>query len=121
MKKILLVLILFSTLSHYGQTLSETHIIYGYKNIIIMDNGQKFTIVNETPFYEVHDNSIPQLYELQDHVLRLNRVIVMRDDEGTYKKLIEWVKHQMTFYELRKIDSSLYKENKITNLDSMME
>lgn len=104
MTKHLLSFFLLISLCSFGQILTKERIIYEYKDQLVMNDGVHYKILVSRPFYQITDTTIPQLKEFQDHVLRLNRVLILRSDEK-YAQLIEWVKEKMKYYELRSLDN----------------
>ncbi|WP_108867334.1 hypothetical protein [Aquimarina aquimarini] len=114
MKKILLLIFIFTTLSSYTQSLSKTRIIYERKDQIVMNNGKQYKILVNKPFYLVSDTSIKKHKQFTDHVLRLNRVLIIQSD-NEYKQLIEWVKEDMTLYESRELSDIYLKENNLSD------
>lgn len=102
MKKILLLIFLFLSSHNYAQSLSKTKIIYERKDNIIMNDGKNYEIVVNKPFYSVRDSTIPRHKQVSDHVFRLNRVLILRN-EDTYIELIEWVKENMKTYQSKKL------------------
>ncbi len=115
MKKCLFLLFLLFSTIQYGQSVSKTHIIYEYKDQIIMDNGKQFQILTETPFYEVSDTTIDKFIQIGDHVLSLNRILTIKSDNDEYLELIEWSTDDMKFYEYREIGNFNPKESNISN------
>lgn len=104
MKIHLLTFFIFFSLYSFGQVLTKESIIYEYKDqLVISDSTHYKTLVRRT-FYEVTDSTIPQHKEYQDHVLRINRELMVRSDEK-YAQLIEWVKEKIKYYEFRYLDN----------------
>ena len=104
MKIKLLTIFLFISIYSFSQILTKERIIYEYKDQLVMNDGAHYKILVSRPFYEISDTSIPQHKILTDHVLRLNRVLVLRSDEK-YAQLIEWIKDSMRYYEFRSLDN----------------
>ena len=104
MKIHLLSFFLLVSLCSFGQILTKERIIYEYKDQLVMNDGAHYKILVSRPFYQITDTTIPQHKEFQDHVLRLNRVLILRSDEK-YAQLIEWVKENFKYYELRSLDN----------------
>ncbi|RZS90643.1 hypothetical protein [Aquimarina brevivitae] len=101
-KLLLIILVCTSTLS-YSQILSEDKVLYEHKNQIVLQDGRPYEILTNKPFYDINDPTIPQHKMLTDHVLRLNRVLVLRS-EGKYAELIEYIKEDFKYYEVRDLD-----------------
>ncbi len=114
MKKILPIIFLFLSLQSYSQSLSKLKILYERKDKIVMNNGKNYEILVNKPFYSVSDSSIPRHKQVADHVFRLNRVLILRN-EDTYIELIEWVKENMTIYQSRKPVNFNFTENNISD------
>ena len=111
MKKILLLIFLFLSIQGYTQSLSKLKILYERKDRIVMNDGKSYKILVNKPFYSVSDPTIPTYKQVADHVFRLNRVLILKN-ENTYIELIEWVKENMTIYLSRKpIDFSFIEDN----------
>ncbi|MEW7278471.1 hypothetical protein ABW636_07735 [Aquimarina sp. 2201CG1-2-11] len=104
MKKLLLLILLCTIVEINAQSLSKTHIIYERKDQVVLNDGKQYQIVLNQPFYEVSDNTIAPYKESNGHVLRLNRVLRLKDKDGIYIELIEWVKEEhIKLYLLRGI------------------
>ncbi len=110
MKKLLPLLFLFFSLQNYAQTLSKTRILYERKNKIVMNDGKHYEIIVNKPFYSVSDSTIQKHKQITDHVFRLNRVLILKN-ENTYIELIEWVKENMKIYQSRKPINYNFMEN----------
>lgn len=104
MKIKLFILFLFFSFYSFSQILTKERIIYEYKDQLVMNDGISYKILTNKPFYEVSDLSIPQHKTIKDHVLRLNRVLVLRSDLK-YAQLIEWIKDNMRYYEFMPLDN----------------
>ncbi len=115
MKKCLFLLFLLFSTIQYGQSVSKIHIIYEYKDQIIMDNGKQFQILRETLFYEVSDTTIDKFIQIGDHVLSLNRILTIKSDNDEYLELIEWSTDDMKFYEYREIGNLNPEKTNISN------
>ncbi|WP_062055329.1 hypothetical protein [Aquimarina longa] len=100
MKRLLFLLFLLVALNNYAQSLSKTQIIYERKDQIVLNNGKQYKIIDNKPFYLVSDTTIKAHKQFKDHLLRLNRVLILSNDDN-YIKLIEWVKEDMKLYESR--------------------
>lgn len=100
MKRILLLVFLFITFANYAQSLSKTQILYERKDQIVMNDGRQYQVLVNKPFYAVSDAKIERYKQVADHVFRLNRVLILRNDD-TYIELIEWVKENMKLYQTR--------------------
>ncbi|WP_378187967.1 hypothetical protein ACE939_06080 [Aquimarina sp. W85] len=99
MKKLLLLTLLLLPITNFAQCLSETQVIYQYKDQLILNDGLTYKVLDEKQFYQVSDPSIAQHQEVGDLVLRLNRVLIIWSDElGKKKQLIEWVRPSQTYY-----------------------
>lgn len=81
-----------------------------------MNDGKKYVTINEVPFYEVTDQSIEQYKQIDDHIFRLNRVLILRG-KNDYRELIEWVKDKMKFYLIRDLNKGKFNEDHITTLE----
>ncbi|WP_106793726.1 hypothetical protein [Aquimarina sp. Aq78] len=115
MKKLLLLVFLFISLQNYAQSLSKTRIIYEHKDQIVMNNGKRYKILVNKPFYSVSDTTIKKYKQYANHhLLRLNRVLILSNDEE-YIELIEWVKEDMKLYESRELSDFNLKENNISD------
>ncbi|GAA4274225.1 hypothetical protein GCM10022258_35210 [Aquimarina gracilis] len=99
-----------------GQSLSKTHIIYESKDQIIMNNGKQYQILAETHFDKNSDSSISQQKEMLGHVLSLNRILVLKNDEESIK-LVEWSNDNIKFYEYPKVLAFLIEEKQESNFD----
>jgi len=64
------------------------------------NSGKEYKVVEKIPLYAVTDTTIPLRYTFNDKTLILNRVLVVKG-KGKQKKLIEWIKGKMVFYEFR--------------------
>lgn len=106
MKSFIYMCLLLCTISGYGQTLSKIKILYESKDVVVLNSGQKYQIIKETPLYAITDVTIPIKYELDGKTLVLNRVLLVKSrKEKENKKLIEWIKGKLIFYELRSTSS----------------
>ncbi|MCK8520543.1 hypothetical protein M0D21_03125 [Aquimarina sp. D1M17] len=114
MKKLLLFFFLMLWLQNYAQSLSKTSIIYEHKDQVVMNNGRQYQILVTKPFYEVNDTSIQKYLDKGEHVLMLNRVLVLKNDDE-YKEVIEWVKEGLKFYVSRDIINFKSIDNYISN------
>ena len=105
MKKLLLFILLCSIVEiHAQEVVSKTHIIYERKDQVVLNDGKQYQIVLNQPFYEVSDNTIAPYKESNGHVLRLNRILRLKDKDGVYIELIEWVKEEhIKLYLLRDV------------------
>lgn len=102
MKKLLLILFIAVYGVSYAQNLSREHIIYEHKDQVVMNNGQQYKVVSNKFFYEINDQTIFQYKRVFDHVLRLNRVLILQS-KTEQVQLIEWIKNDVKFYEYRTI------------------
>ncbi len=94
MKKIILLILLFTIMNGHAQSLSKTSIIYERKNQVVLNNGKQYEILANKPFYEVSDSTIQLYKEANGHVLRLNRVLILKNEQENIE-LIEWVKEEV--------------------------
>ncbi|TYP75178.1 hypothetical protein [Aquimarina intermedia] len=98
MKKLLILLLLLPAIQ-FAQCLSDTKVIYEYRDQIILNDGLAYKVVEEKHFYQISDPSIAQHQEVGDLVLRLNRVLILWSEElDKTKRLIEWVRPSQTYY-----------------------
>ncbi|WP_109300677.1 hypothetical protein [Aquimarina sp. AU474] len=114
MKRILLLVFLCISANNYAQSLSKTKVIYERKDQIVLNNGLQYQILAEKPFYEISDSSIKKHLTIADHVLMLNRILVIRRD-NEYKELIEWVEKDTRFYDSRDITEFKSIENYVSD------
>lgn len=114
MKKLLLFFFLMLWLQNYAQSLSKTSIIYERKDQVVMNNGRQYQVLVTKPFYEINDTSIQKYLDKDEHVLMLNRVLVLKNDDE-YKEVIEWVKESLKFYVSRDIINFKSVDNYISN------
>ncbi len=110
MKRTLLSFLLFTSFTVFGQSLSKTHIIYESKNQIIMNDGKQYELVTQTRFEENVDKYVPQQRNILGHVLRLNRILEIKNDTKSMK-LAEWSNEAVKFYEYSKNIHFARKEN----------
>ncbi len=115
MKRILLFFWLCIGFNIYAQSDSEIEIIYEYKNQMILNDGKTYKVLSNKPFYAVYDNSIQVYQEVDEHILRLNRVLLLSYDDDKKIKLIEWVKKEMRLYERRDVRDIDLKETNISS------
>ncbi len=120
MNKYLLIVFLLFTSSHFAQTLSKTSILYESKNQVVLNNGKKYTKLVETPFYEIKDTAIKKHIQVADHLLRLNRIFILKTG-SEYVELIEWVKEKMSFYEYRELSDSQMGINYLLDSEMLIE
>lgn len=107
MKRILLIVFLSLTVNNYAQSLSKTNIIYERKDQIVLNNGKQYQILVDKPFYQVSDISIQKYKQVQNDLLRLNRVLILRNNDE-YIELIEWVKEDLKLYQsIELVDANL--------------
>ncbi len=116
-KYLFLIFTLFS-IAQYGQSLSKTSIIYEFEDQVIMNNGKHYQTLVEKPFFEISDTTIQRYIQLEDHVLRLNRVLVLKN-ESEYTELIEWVKDDFRFYKSRAIIDYDSKKNNASGSNTL--
>ncbi|WP_025739859.1 hypothetical protein [Aquimarina pacifica] len=114
MKGKLLLLLLFFCFNSFAQSDSDIKIIYEYKDQIILNNGKTYKVLSDKPFYAVYDNSIQVYQEIDEHILRLNRVLIL-DSDNTKVKLIEWVKKEMRMYKLSEVQDTDLKDTNISS------
>lgn len=102
---------MFAVIKSNSQSLSKLCIIYEHKDQIVLSNGKQYQIVLDKPFYEVTDKTIKPFKESNEHVLRLNRVLTLRNKLESLE-LIEWVKgNNITLYRSRKLTDHINKPN----------
>ncbi len=114
MKRLLFLLFILSTISNYGQSLSKTSIIYESKGQIVMNNGKQYELIEEKPFYEVNDYTIKKHLQVNDDLLRLNRVLILKNDNKMVT-LVEWLKEDFRYYEYRKTNALKNNNRNISN------
>ena len=81
MKKSLLTIFLGISCLMHAQNLSRAHVIYEFEDQIVMNDGQQYKVLSTTQFYEVNDPTIFQYKRVFDHVLRLNRVLILQSEK----------------------------------------
>lgn len=119
MKKIILLLfIAFPALSQ-AQKATKTQIIYEAKDVLVLNNGGRYEIILEQPFYHVNDPEIVHYKELDNQVtLKLNRILILRNKKG-FKKLVEWSGNTIKYHELSHISGSQVKERFQNDLETI--
>ncbi|MEW7291846.1 hypothetical protein [Aquimarina sp. 2304DJ70-9] len=116
-KYLLLIFTLFSIVQ-YGQSLSKTSILYESKDLVVMNNGKSYQILDEKPFFEISDTTIEKYIQIEDHLLRLNRIMMLRN-ENEYSELIEWLKDDFKFYKSRVIIDYDNKGNNVSDSNTL--
>ncbi len=107
MKKIILLILLSTMITGHTQSLSKTEIIYEYKSKVILNNGEQYSIQLDKPYYDVSDPTIELFMQSDEHLLRLNRVLTLTNEDN-HIELIEWVKGTtIKFYISRKISDAI--------------
>ncbi len=102
MKKYVLIILILLSAPHYAQSLSKTSIIFEAKQQVVLNNGKPYQILIEKPFYEISDTTIQRHKQVGDNLLRLNRVLILKN-ENEHIKLIEWLKEGIRFYQSKEI------------------
>ncbi|TPN89093.1 hypothetical protein [Aquimarina algicola] len=98
-----------------AQSASRTHVIYESKDQIVINNGESYQIVDQKPFFEVHDATIRQYKNFKNYTLRLNRVVIVKNQKNDLQKqLVEWQQDNFKYYELRDIATSDSEKKKST-------
>lgn len=113
MKKLLLIL-LFIPFVQFAQCLSETKVIYEYRDQLILNDGLTYKVLEEKQFYQISDPSIAQHQQVGDLTLRLNRVLIIWSEElDKTKQLIEWVRPSQTYYHSSEVKEDMAIANKL--------
>ncbi|MBG6129890.1 hypothetical protein IWQ47_000808 [Aquimarina sp. EL_43] len=122
MIKIILLLFLLFSFNNYAQCLSKVQLIFEDTSLIVMNNGEQYQISTIKPFYRVNDPSIPKYISAKNQVLRINRVLLLKNNQR-FKRLVEWTEKGYKYYEYRdvnniaakKISISIIKEKRLKN------
>ncbi len=114
MKRIVFLIFLFAAINNYAQALSKTHIIFESKDQIIMNNGKQYQKLVEKPYYEISDETIQKHKQVVHHVLKLNRILILRSD-NEYTQVVEWLKENMRFYEYIEMADFNLEQNNISD------
>ncbi|WP_159025662.1 hypothetical protein [Aquimarina sp. Aq78] len=113
MIKILFLFFLFFSFSNYAQCLSKVQLIFEDTDLIVMNNGEQYKISTIKPFYRVNDPSIPKYISAKNQVLRINRVLLLKNNED-YRRLVEWTERGYKYYEYRDVTNNIAATKKIS-------
>ncbi len=105
------ILLLLSSIA-YSQSSYNVKIIYESKknDIIIMNDGEQYTIIKETVSDQIEDCTIAIQYTMDNEIFLLNRTLWIHKGSET-KELIEWTNTNNTsFYKYRKIQKIIISD-----------
>lgn len=98
MKNCILIVLFILPLTMVGQSSKKVELIYQGKNTLILNDGIKYDVVLERPYYYVNDPDIKQSKVIKKETVHLSRVIII-EKKGQHKRLVEWVGKDNIFYE----------------------
>jgi len=116
MKKAIFIFFLSSMIynTSVAQSLSQTRIVYESQDEIVMNNGDQYDILATTDFQKDAEKPAKSGLQIFDHTLTLNRVLVIKNNQN-FKKLVEWSKGTVRFYEYREALDFKLEENELSN------
>ena len=118
MKRNLLLFLFFISLVSYAQTSSKAEILYKSKDIIVLNDGVKYKVVIERPYYYVNDAAVQQYKQVGEKVLQLNRVLILKNEKD-HKRLIEWLDEGKKVYESSNISLAQLRRDYLYDLENI--